>query len=340
MIPEPSKEERVEALKAALDEAKRQGITSVHDISELDDLELYQEFLRQSRLNCRINSITPVKNYESLVKLKMQRAFGNEYLRIGSVKSFADGSLGSNTAWMWEPYDDEPESSGLPMDYISNGNLKKWMLELDKNKIQLVTHAIGDRANSEIIDYYKEAVKQNSNWERRFRIEHAQHLKDNDIKRMKELNIIASMQPAQLYDDGAWTINKIGKERLKNTHAVKTLMDTGIRVCLGSDWTVTPFNILHGIWTAVTRQTKDGKNPNGWIPEEKISVEDAVKGYTINAAYASFEENIKGSIEEGKLADFVVLDKNIFEIEPDEIRDVNIDMTIFDGKIKYLRYHS
>lgn len=339
-IPEPSKEEREEALKAALDEAKRQGITSVHDISEIDDLELYQEFLRNNKLTCRINSITRIENYKSLTKLKIQRAFGNKYLRIGSVKSFADGSLGSNTAWFWEPYEDEPDSTGLPTDYISNGNLKKWMLECDKHKLQLVTHAIGDRANSEVIDYYQESVDQNPNWDRRLRIEHAQHLKDNDIKRMKRLNIIASMQPAQLYDDGVWTISKIGEGRLKNTHAVKTLIDNGIKVCLGSDWTVTPFNVLHGIWTAVTRQTKDGKNPTGWIPEERVSVEEAVKGYTLNAAYASFEENIKGTIEEGKLADFVVLDKNIFEIKPDEINDTEVDMTVMGGRILFARFSS
>ncbi|MDZ7766719.1 MAG: amidohydrolase family protein [Melioribacteraceae bacterium] len=237
-----------------------------------------------------------------------------------------------NTAWFFEPYKDDPSTTGLPTDYMLNGKFKEWALLADKNKIQLAVHAIGDRAVSEVLDVFEEVSKINPPWDRRFRIEHVQHIKEKDIERMKKLNVIASMQPSQLYDDGVWAEEKVGKERLKGTHAVKTLLDHGIKVCLGSDWTVTPLDVIHGIDIAVNRKLKDNSKPDGWIPSEKISVEEAIKAYTIDAAYACFEEDIKGSIEVGKLADFVVLSEDIFEISTEKISDVNIDKTVFNGK--------
>lgn len=332
LIPAPTEDEYYDALMAAQKESLSNGITSVHDITEDKFYKIYQKFYEDNKLKTRLNCIHLIQELDLLIERNLFSKSGNNFIRTGAVKAFADGSLGSNTAWFFEPYNDDPTTTGLPTGYMTNGQFKKWAILADKHKIQLAVHAIGDRAISEVLDVFEEIVEINPKWERRFRIEHVQHIKEKDIERMKKLNVIASMQPSQLYDDGVWAEEKIGKERLKGTHAVKTLLDHGIKVCLGSDWTVTPLNVIHGIDIAVNRKTKDGANPEGWIPGEKISVEQAVKAYTLDAAYASFEENIKGSIEVGKLADFIVLSENIFEIPSKEIQNVNVVNTIFDGK--------
>lgn len=332
LIPAPTEDEYYDALLTAQNESLRNGITSVHDITEDKFYKIYQKFYEDNKLRTRLNCIHLIQELDLLIERNLFSKSGNNFIRTGAVKAFADGSLGSNTAWFFEPYNDDPTTTGLPTDYMTKGQFKKWAILADKHKIQLAVHAIGDRAISEVLDVFEEIVEINPKWERRFRIEHVQHIREKDIERMKKLNVIASMQPSQLYDDGVWAEEKIGKERLKGTHAVKTLLDNGIKVCLGSDWTVTPLNVIHGIDIAVNRKTKDGANPEGWIPEEKISVEQAVKAYTLDAAYASFEENIKGSIEVGKLADFVVLSENIFEIPSKEIQNVNVVNTIFDGE--------
>lgn len=332
-IPKPTDKQYFEALKAAQNEALKNGITSIHDITEEKFFNMYLEAYKIEELKTRINAVFLITQLEELLSKDFFKKTNNNWLKAGSIKAFADGTLGSNTAWFFEPYEDEPDNYGLPTDYLINGKFKEWALLADKNKLQLVVHAIGDRAISEVLDVFEEIVKINQGWDRRFRIEHVQHIKEKDIQRMKKLNVIASMQPSQLYDDGVWTENKIGNERLKGTHAVKTLLNNSIRTCLGSDWTVTPLNVIHGIDIAVNRTTKDGANPNGWIPSEKISVEEAIKAYTIDAAYASFEKEIKGSIEIGKLADFIVLSENIYEIPTDRINEVKVEKTILAGNV-------
>lgn len=331
-IPEPTLEDLNKALNAAQEEALKQGITSVHDITEPKFYDMYLRYRNTNNLRTRLNCIFPINKIEKLIENKVLHHDKDNFIRAASVKAFADGSLGSNTAWFFEPYKDDPSTTGLPTDYMLNGKFKEWALLADKNKIQLAVHAIGDRAVSEVLDVFEEVVNINPEWDRRFRIEHVQHIKEKDIERMKKLKVIASMQPSQLYDDGVWAEEKVGKERLKGTHAVKTLLDNGVKVCLGSDWTVTPLDVIHGIDIAVNRKLKDNSKPDGWIPSEKISVEEAIKAYTIDAAYACFEEDIKGSIEVGKLADFVVLSEDIFEISTEKISDVNIDKTVFNGK--------
>jgi len=208
-------------------------------------------------------------------------------------------------------------------------------MDADRNRLQLCIHAIGDRANAYVLEMYEKIKTTNSPWDRRFRIEHAQHLRKEDIKRFAEIGVIASVQPYHCIDDGVWAEKRIGPERIKTTHVYESLLESGAVVAFGTDWPVAPLNPLFGIYAAVTRQTVDGKNPNGWIPDEKISVEDAIKCYALNAAYASYEDKIKGSIEVGKLADFVVLSEDILTIDPDNIKNVKVDMTVFDGEIIY-----
>jgi predicted amidohydrolase YtcJ len=200
-----------------------------------------------------------------------------------------------------------------------------------------MVHAIGDKGIRTLLDIYERVQNENGPRDRRFRIEHLQHIHPKDIPRLKTLGVIASMQPYHAIDDGRFAEKYLGFERCKTTYAFKSLMDAGATVSFGSDWFVAPPTPLEGIYGAVTRRTLDDKNPDGWVPEQKITVEEALKAYTINGAYASFEESIKGSLEPGKLADFVILDKDITTIDPVAIREVNVIRTVVGGKSVYLR---
>ena len=342
VIPEPTEEDYFEAGLSALDEFRRNGITSIHDITynytgdknrSLSDLETFQQLEKTDNLTCRIYSIIPIDYYTNFTKISIQNNFGDDKIKIGSLKAYGDGALGSRTAWFYEPYIDDSTNYGIPYDIVINGSLKKWALDADKNKLQICVHAIGDRANGYILDLYKQIANENPVWDRRFRIEHAQHLRPEDIPRFREIGVIASVQPYHCIDDGTWAENRIGKQRIKFTHPYKSFLDNDVVVAFGTDWPVAPLNPLYGIYAAVTRRTVDDKNPEGWIPEQKISVEEAIKCYTINAAYASFDESKKGSIEVGKLADMVVLSADILTIDPVKIKDVKVEMTIFDGQI-------
>ena len=336
IIPEPSLEEYKQATLRALQEARENGITSIQDITHKNDLTTYQNLEKEGLLSCRIYTRLPLSEYKDLVNSGIQVGSGSDKLKIGSLKEFADGSLGSSTALFFEPYDQDPSTCGLAMDVVTDGRLKEWSFDADKNKLQLSIHAIGDNANYLMLNMFEEIIDVNPKWDRRFRIEHAQHVRFEDILRFAKLGIIASVQPYHCIDDGVWAEKRIG-DRIKYTHPYKSFLDANVKTCFGSDWPVAPLNAIYGIYAATTRRTLDDNNPNGWIPEQKISVEDAIRCYTINNAYAAFEENIKGSIEVGKLADLVVLSDDIFSINPVKIKDVKVDMTVFDGKIIYMR---
>lgn len=335
IIPTPGEAEYDAALRSALNEAKRLGITSVQDITYYNDLATYRRAKENKQLTCRIYGRTPIDSFHDMVEQGVTAGSGDEYIKLGSLKAFTDGSLGSATAWFFDPYVQDTSTCGLAMDIVSDGRLERWGIDADSKRLQLSIHAIGDRANSWCLDLFSKITKENPQWDRRFRIEHAQHLRKEDISRMKQLNVVASVQPYHAIDDGVWAEKRIGKERLRYTYPFRSLIDAGVKVSFGTDWSVAPLNPMLGIYAAVTRRTLDGKNPNGWIPEEKISVEEAVKCYTLNSAYGAFEENIKGSIEPGKLADLVVLSDDIFSIDPEKIKDVHVLMTIFDGVVIY-----
>ncbi|MCU0344852.1 MAG: amidohydrolase [Ignavibacterium sp.] len=334
-IPEPKAEENYEALLAALEEAKKLGITSVQDITYGDALNAFQRAKDEGKLTCRIFTRWPISDYKDHVEKNIRAGYGDDLIRMGSLKAFADGSLGSSTAWFFNRYDQDTMTTGLAMDIITDGSMEKWSMDADRHGLQLSVHAIGDKANSYMLDLYEKISKENPEWDRRFRIEHAQHVRFEDIPRFTEIGVIASVQPYHCIDDGVWAEKRIGPDRIKYTYPFKSFLDSGVKVCFGTDWYVAPLNPLLGLYAAVTRRTLDDKNPDGWIPEQKISIEDAIKCYTINSAYASFEENIKGSIEVGKLADLIVLSDDILTIDPVRIKDVKVEMTIFDGKIIY-----
>ena len=293
VIPPPSLEENIESTLRALEEAKKFGITSVQDMTQPEELEAYKQVLENGELTCRIYSIWPIDKYEDIVRGGVTVHTDEGLIKRGGLKAYADGSLGASTAWFFEPYYGDPTNYGLAIDIVTNGNLEKWAIDADRNRLQICTHAIGDKANAFMLDLYEKIKSNNSPWERRFRIEHAQHLRKEDIQRFAEIGVIASVQPYHCIDDGVWAEKRIGAERIKATHPYRSLLKSGAVVAFGTDWPVAPLNPLYGIYGAVTRQTVDEKNPNGWVPEEIISVENAIKCYTLNAAYASFEEKNK-----------------------------------------------
>jgi hypothetical protein len=217
------------------------------------------------------------------------------------------------------------------------GIMEKRILAAEEAGLQVAIHAIGDKANAIILDIFERIITQKGPRERRWRVEHAQHLRPEDIVRMGRLGIIASVQPYHAIDDGRWAESKIGRERCRTTYAFRSLLDAGVLLACGSDWTVAPLDPLSGVHAAVTRQTTDGKNPGGWFPEQKISLEDALRGYTRNGAYAEFAEDKKGSIAAGKLADLVVLDRNVFQIPAEEISEARVTMTIVGGAVVFQR---
>jgi predicted amidohydrolase YtcJ len=339
VIPPPSDAELIEAIEAAMKYAAENGVTSVQDMSaSADVVRAYQALLSSGRLTVRVSGHQPLASWERLARVGIRAGFGNDYLKLGALKGFADGSLGSTTALFYEPYLDEPTTAGLPSpEMIPESKMLNNILAADKAGLQVAVHAIGDKANRMILDFFAEAEKQNGPRDRRFRIEHAQHLRAEDYARFAKQKVIASMQPYHAIDDGRWAENRIGPERAKGTYAFRSLLDSGAVLAFGSDWFVAPMEPLMGIYAAVTRRTLDGKRPGGWVPEQRITVAEAVKAYTMGSAYASFDEKVKGSIEVGKAADLAVISDDILRIDPVQIEKAKVVMTIFAGRVVYER---
>jgi predicted amidohydrolase YtcJ len=333
VIPEMSFEQKLEVAEAATDYAASLGVTSVQDMSAGTDVGVYQELLRQGKLKTRIYAVSTLGDWQRWQKAGVRRAFGGEMIRVGGLKGFADGSLGSTTAWFYAPYLDAPNTSGFPI--VEMPKILEAARDADRAGLQLMIHAIGDRANDEILKIFEQIERENGARDRRFRIEHAQHLSENAIKRFGSQKVIASMQPFHAIDDGRWAWKRLDEKRLKGTYAFRSLLDGGAVLAFGTDWFVAPLNPMLGIYAAVTRRTLDDKNPNGWIPEQKITVEETVKAYTYGSAFAEFQENVKGTISVGKLADFVILSDDIFTINANDIRNAKVLTTVVDGKIVY-----
>ncbi len=336
VIPASSFEEKLAAARAATEHAARLGVTSVQDMSAGSDVGIYQTLLDRGELKTRIYAVSPLPAWERLARTGVRAHFGSDMLRIGGLKGFADGSLGSTTAFFYEPYRDAPNTRGLAGDEMfPEGAMLNRVRQADRAGLQIMIHAIGDQANDLILTLFEQVGRENGERDRRFRIEHAQHLRREDISRFARARVIASMQPYHAIDDGRWAEKRIGKERAKTTYAFRSLLDAGATLAFGSDWTVAPLDPMLTIYAAVTRRTLDGKNSKGWIPEQKISVEETVRAYTAGSAFAEFQENVKGTISPGKLADVVILSRDIFRIEPKDIEKTAVVMTIVDGKVVF-----
>ena len=335
VIPAMTNEALDEAMQRGMQEAFAHGVTAVHDMGSYGgwtDLATYRRAHEKGTQALRIYSFVPLGDWQRLDSFIRKNGRGDDMLHWGGLKGFTDGSLGSTTAWFYEPYLDEPQTSGLIL--TDSALLRSWILGADAAGLQVAVHAIGDRANHCVLDIYEDAVKTNKG-NSRLRIEHAQHLLQSDIARFSQLGVIPSMQPYHAIDDGRWAARRLDDRRLKTTYAFKSLLDHNARLTFGSDWTVAPLDPLAGIYAAVTRRTLDDANPGGWYPEQKVSVEQALISYTRNNAYAGFMENKTGILKAGYLADFAVLSQNLFKIAPENIRDVRVMRTVINGREVY-----
>jgi predicted amidohydrolase YtcJ len=335
VIPEPSPAQLDRMVDAASAFVASRGVTSVHDMSYvgLPEIEAYRRARDAGKLKTRIYAAIPLASWEILQQELARNGSGDEWVRIGGLKGFMDGSLGSHTAAMLEPFSDAPGDSGFMLQ--DPAVMEGLVRNADAAGLHVMVHAIGDKAIRSLLDIYQRAAAENGPRDRRFRIEHAQHIHPDDIGRFAGQGVIASMQPYHAIDDGRWAEKVIGPERSKTTYAFASLIGSGATVTFGSDWSVAPPTPLEGIYAALTRRTLDGAHPDGWVPEQKITLEQALKAYTVDAAYASYEEGIKGSLETGKLADFVLLDQDLTRIAPEDIANVQVLDTVVGGQVVF-----
>ncbi len=322
---------------AALQDATRyvasHGVTSVHNMGFWEEYAVFRRAHVRGTLGTRIYAAVPLASWEQLRDEIRANGRGDDWLSIGALKAFVDGSLGSHTAAMLEPFIDAPNGTGLLVNDVDD--LYRWIRDADAAGLQAIVHAIGDRAIRIQLDIYERIAREHGARDRRFRIEHAQHLAPDDVARFGSLGVIASVQPYHAIDDGRWAERVVGHERAQWMYAFRSLIDSGATVAFGSDWFVAPPIPLLGIDAAVTRRTLDGLHPEGWIPSQKVSVEQALRAYTVNAAFAGFAETRVGSLARGKLADFVLIDRDLTRVPVNEIVDARVVMTVAGGRIQY-----
>jgi predicted amidohydrolase YtcJ len=334
VMPTPSPQQSDAAIDRALKWAASHGVTAVADVSvPWYEVAALKRAHAAGRLTTRVAVFVPLEDWRQMVDTVRANGVGDDWLRVAGVKGYVDGSLGSTTALFYEPYNDAPETAGLMV--TPEDSLRAWIGAADSAGLQVAVHAIGERANGLLLDIYDSIAKAHGPRDRRFRIEHAQHLRRQDIGRIARTGVIASMQPYHAIDDGRWAEKRIGPERIKTTYAFRSLLDSGAHLAFGSDWTVAPLDPILGIYAAVTRRTLDGKHPEGWIPDQKITVEEALRAYTVGNAYGVFAERNRGKLSPGYKADLVVLDDDLTAIRPEALEDVKVRATVAGGRLIY-----
>lgn len=337
-IPAPTAAALDDYFDAAVQHALERGVTHVTDMGSYGgwtDLETYRRALANKTMKLRMYSFVPLATWAKLDSFVQLNGRGDDVLKWGGLKGYVDGSLGATTAWFHQHYLDDPTTSGLTI--TDTALIRTWVMAADKASLHVAVHAIGDRANDFILSVYNDAAKANGERDRRFRVEHAQHVTGNAIDHFAKQGVVASMHPFHLVDDGIWAHKRLDCAQLKGTYAFRSMIEKGVVLSFGSDWPVAPIDPLLGIYSAVTRQTGDNKNPGGWFPAEKITVEEALRAYTYGNAFGSFLEAKKGMLKEGFYADFTVLDQDIFTIAPEKIKDVNVLRTVVNGKQVFKR---
>lgn len=341
-IPPPADEELERALEAAGAHALARGVTLLTDVgTDLGwrGLAVYRRARAAGRLPLRVHAAVPLEERGRLADLVAREGRGDARLRWGAVKAFVDGSLGAGTAWFHAPYADDPGNHGLVVSDLEE--LRRGLAEADAAGLQPLVHAIGDRAVDWLLDAYAAICGTGGPGrgpgERRFRIEHAQHLTPRAIRRIAAHGLIASMQPYHVADDGRWAERRLGPDRIRAAYPFRDLLDAGARLAFGSDWTVAPLDPFLGVWAAVTRRTMDGTHPEGWVPEQRIGVEEALAAYTAGVAYAAGLEGTLGFLAPGRRADLVVLSEDPFAVEPARLDEVRPDLTVVDGKVAFRR---
>jgi hypothetical protein len=353
LIPEPSRDQRIAETLETWKKMARVGVTSYSDVtSNPVYVDIYREMREKDLMTARVRYRPPLDKWEHMSELGIRVGFGDEWIRFGAVKAWIDGIMGNSSARFYEPYTHNPARRGIWRDIMfpferspdnpedMQSRLERLALEADNAGIQLTVHAIGDEANGYLMDMLERIIEKNGDKDRRFRLVHAQIMTDRDIKRGGRMKIVAEVQPFHASDDMRWMEERIGRNRSRGAYAFRRLWDSGATVSFGSDSPGTNasryfLNPMLGLYAAVTRKTLSGQPEGGWFPQEKITIEEAIKAYTLNTAYAGFEENIKGSLETGKLADFVILSDNLLTMDPDGIKDVTVLMTVVGGRVVY-----
>jgi predicted amidohydrolase YtcJ len=353
LIPPPSREQRIAETREAWSKMASVGVTSYCDItSNPVYVDIYREMRDTGQMTARVRYRPPLDRWKSMADLGIKIGFGDDWIRFGATKAWIDGIMGNSSARFYEPYTHNPSSRGIWRDIMfpferspdnpedMQSRLERLALEADANGIQLTVHAIGDEANGYLMDMLERIIAKNGEKDRRFRLVHAQVMTDRDIRRGGEMNIVAEVQPFHTSDDMRWMEERIGRDRSRGAYAFRRLWDSGAVVSFGSDSPGTNasryyLNPMLGLYAAVTRKTLSGQPEGGWFPQEKLTVEEAIQAYTLNTAYAGFEEGMKGSITVGKLADFVVLSDNLLTMDPDDIKDVTVQTTVVGGRIVY-----
>jgi predicted amidohydrolase YtcJ len=334
LIPVPTETQSDSAIARAMTWAASKGVTAVADMSvPWFEVAALKRAEARGRLSIRVSVFVPLQDWRRMADTVRANGAGDEWLRVAGVKGYVDGSLGSGTALFYQPYQDAPETSGLMV--TPEDSLRAWIGAADSAGLQIAVHAIGERANGLLLDIYDSVAQAHGPRDRRFRIEHAQHLRPQDVERLARRGVIASMQPYHAIDDGRWAEKRIGAQRIKRMYVFRSLLDRHARLAFGSDWTVAPLDPLLGIYAAVTRRTLDGRNPRGWIPEQRITVEEALRAYTSGNAYGVFAERSRGKLAPGYVADIVLLDKDLTRTPPEAIERVQVRATIVGGQVVF-----
>ena len=333
-IPAPSVEQEDSALSRALVHAASLGVTATGNMSaSWANLAAYKRMEHAGRMTLRVSLYLPLEDWRTVADSVRQHGAGDDWVRIGGVKGYMDGSAGSRTAFFFEPFSDSAGYRGLMRQPESD--IRAWVGAADSAGLQIAVHAIGDRANAIILAIYDSVARAHGPRDRRLRVEHAQHLRPQEIPLFGALRVVPSMQPFHAIDDGRWVEQRIGPERIKTTYAFRTLLDTDAPLAFGSDWTVAPLNPMLGVYAAVTRRTLDGKNPNGWVPDQKITVGEALRAYTHGNAWATFNEQKWGTLAAGRFADVVVLDHDPFAVPAESLGTIKPRYTIVGGRVVY-----
>ncbi len=353
LVAEPSREQRIQETLKAWEQMRRVGVTSYSDVTSVPvPVDIYKELRQRGLMTARVRYRPPLAQWDSMAALGIRVGFGDEWIRFGAVKAWIDGIMGNSSARFYEPYTHNPSSRGIWRDImfpferhpddpeLMQSRLERLALQADNAGIQLTIHAIGDEANGYLMDMLERIIARNGQKDRRFRLVHAQVMTDRDIERGGDMGIVAEMQPYHTADDMRWMEERIGRERSRGAYAFRRIWDSGAILSFGSDSPGTNasryyLNPMLGLYAAVTRKTLSGQPEGGWFPQEKITIEEAIQAYTLNTAFAAFEEDIKGSITVGKLADFVVLSDNLLTMDPDGIKDVTVLMTVVGGEVVF-----
>ncbi|WNO54112.1 amidohydrolase [Stakelama saccharophila] len=334
VIPPLSDADAEAAVRRGIDHGLSKGLGHIHNPEiNWDCYPVLRRLREKGETDIRFYAFVPITGWEKMAGIVAEEGRGDDWLRWGAVKALADGSLGSRTALFYDDYSDASGQRGVRVTPL--GDLHEMVRQADAHGLHVATHAIGDRANDDVLDVYAAVAKANGPKDRRFRVEHAQHLRPESIKRFAEQGVIASVQPYHAIDDGRWAVKRIGEKRLEGTYAFRSLIESGAHVAFGSDWPVAPLDPLTGIYAGITRRTIDGKNPDGWLPDQKVTAEQALTAYTRGNAYSGFIEDRSGILAPGYYADIAVFDGDLLTIDPLKIPEVKTLHTFVGGKQRY-----